>query len=69
MDFKSKVREIENEIHRQMNFIDKRELKDLNYGQTLQYLRRELKDKSTSKEEQIMFRTLTMETAIRLTNV
>ena len=66
MDFKSKVLQWELELHRQMSLIDKRELVELDYGRTLQYLNRKLKDKTTNLEDRITWRTLVMEEALKL---
>ena len=66
MDFKSKVRELENELHRQMRLVNKKELVGLNYARTLRYLERNTKDKTTNLEDRITWRTLVMEEAMRL---
>jgi len=66
MDFKNKVRELENELHRQMRLVNKKELVGMSYGETLRHLQRNTKDKTTNLEDRITWRTLVMEEALRL---
>jgi len=66
MNFKSKVRELENELYRQMRLVNKKELVGMSYGETLRHLQRNTKDKTNNIEDRVIWRTIIMEEAIKL---
>ena len=66
MDFKSKVRDIDNEIWRQMRFIDTKEIEGKSFGVIQQFLRREIDERSKNLEESIIWRCLITEQALKL---